>query len=998
MAFCSEILKPTVCCRVEEKKEQKQTVHHHRAAQQDEPKPAFVKYPPKEEKLEDLRSTAVGHDHGHSHPQTSSAHDEPTVPQGVTKEVEFPREVADSDAKKEQRVSPGYLEALRNPPPTDVMEGGWSQNDVVLQESQEPAEEPPGMLNEEDQLDFPRQEEFAEEEEINYDAKKERCKMIFFSGGVLVSLFAYAAYMVNGASTFSSDTTCDPAKKYKTCEPCGSGTLFLPIGGEMEKAMSQALRAPFYFIGLVWCFLGVAIVCDSFMEAIEEITSAERVLWVDMHNGSMHKFHVRVWNSTVANLTLMALGSSAPEILLSCIELVGNDFFAGELGPSTIVGSAAFNLLVITAVCVKALPNGEIRKVEMTTVFAVTATCSVWAYLWLLVILVVWTPNKVDVEEGVITFVMFPVLVVVAYCADKGWLDKLVNCRRQQVSECAVTQAQASLSKQYSKSISFDTAKVFLELAEASKKKPGTRTRKSEFRQEAIASWFGGKGSKEIQFGFKNSLYAVLECCGSASVTVTANRPPGCVVRMRFMTRDGGAKAGSKYAYTDGLITFDCAEVEKTISIPILDDNQGGALQQDFTVELSDLSVVTGQKAMPDPTNRLHFSRSSTRVVIIDDDDAGVFAFSTDEVMCSGAADEISVMVTRSGGTCGVVTMDYETQDLSAVRGVDFTYASGKLVFEPGENRKSLHIPVRSMKREEEKLFRVCLRNATGGGRFDAESEGGIKEAFCEVILPGSSNVQKKLTCGCKPGVFSDWGHQFTAALYVGGGPGEQSKAGLMEFVFHGLAVTWKVIFAFVPPAGLCGGWVCFFVALCMIGSVTAVIADLASLLGCTIGLTDDITAITLVALGTSLPDTFASRSAAQHDDCADNSVGNVTGSNSVNVFLGLGLPWTIAAVYWQKAGATTVWLDREYKGSTYRELYAGDYPGGGFLVPAGSLGFSVTVFVIVASSGLILLIMRRRLYGGELGGPAFAAQRDAAILTLLWFVYVIASIVQSTM
>ena len=30
----------------------------------------------------------------------------------------------------------------------------------------------------------------------------------------------------------------------------------------------------------------------------------------------------------------------------------------------------------------------------------------------------------------------------------------------------------------------------------------------------------------------------------------------------------------------------------------------------------------------------------------------------------------------------------------------------------------------------------------------------------------------------------------------------------------------------------------------------------------------------------------------------ADNSIGNVTGSNSVNVFLGLGLPWVMAAIY----------------------------------------------------------------------------------------------------
>lgn len=56
--------------------------------------------------------------------------------------------------------------------------------------------------------------------------------------------------------------------------------------------------------------------------------------------------------------------------------------------------------------------------------------------------------------------------------------------------------------------------------------------------------------------------------------------------------------------------------------------------------------------------------------------------------------------------------------------------------------------------------------------------------------------------------------------------------------------------------------------------------------------------AITLVALGTSLPDTFASRSAAVMDPDADASIMNVTGSNAVNVLLGLGLPWFLGALY----------------------------------------------------------------------------------------------------
>lgn len=76
-----------------------------------------------------------------------------------------------------------------------------------------------------------------------------------------------------------------------------------------------------------------------------------------------------------------------------------------------------------------------------------------------------------------------------------------------------------------------------------------------------------------------------------------------------------------------------------------------------------------------------------------------------------------------------------------------------------------------------------------------------------------------------------------------------------------------------------------------------------ANIFGCLINLKPAVNAITLVAMGTSLPDLFASKTAAVQEDHADNSVGNVTGSNSVNVFLGLGLPWTIAAVYWTIKG-----------------------------------------------------------------------------------------------
>lgn len=120
-----------------------------------------------------------------------------------------------------------------------------------------------------------------------------------------------------------------------------------------------------------------------------------------------------------------------------------------------------------------------------------------------------------------------------------------------------------------------------------------------------------------------------------------------------------------------------------------------------------------------------------------------------------------------------------------------------------------------------------------------------------------------------------------------------------------------------MPPAGIWGGWLTFFISLAVIGVITAIVGDLASIFGCLVGLDDTVTgdfatvhsksinsfhslipAITFVALGTSLPDLFASRTAAMNEKHADNAIGNVTGSNSVNVFLGLGLPWLLASIY----------------------------------------------------------------------------------------------------
>lgn len=133
----------------------------------------------------------------------------------------------------------------------------------------------------------------------------------------------------------------------------------------------------------------------------------------------MHKIEVPRWNETVANLTLMALGSSAPEILLSTVQTLSDlDGIPSVIGPSTIVGSAAFNLLVISGLSILAVDETP-KKVKDLGVFFVTSLWSLWAYVWLLVVLQVSSPTTVTIAEAMLTLVFFVLLIVTSFAADK---------------------------------------------------------------------------------------------------------------------------------------------------------------------------------------------------------------------------------------------------------------------------------------------------------------------------------------------------------------------------------------------------------------------------------------------------------------------------------------------------------------------------------------------------------------------------------------------------
>ncbi|XP_030635709.1 solute carrier family 8 member 4b isoform X3 [Chanos chanos] len=839
-------------------------------------------------------------------------------------------------------------------------------------------------------------------------------------------------------------------------------------------------------------FLGMSIIADRFMSSIEVITSQEKEITIKRANGETTTATVRIWNETVSNLTLMALGSSAPEILLSVIEVCGHEFQAGALGPSTIVGSAAFNMFVIIGLCVYVVPDGETRKVKHLRVFFVTAAWSIFAYIWLYLILCVFTPGEVDVWEAVLTFLYFPLCVVQAWIADRRLLFyKYVRKRYradksrgivieteggdEMVKETGFTKtdmleldglpphldgvltAEEGLgNRDQEEEARRDMAKTLKELKQRHPEKDMeqliemanyqvlVQQQKSRafYRIQATRMMIGAGNilkkhaadqarkvvsSSETReqeddpytsrLDFQPSLYQCFENCGSLKLTVARHGGDmGCTVKVDYRTEDGTANAGSDYEFAEGTLVFKPGETLKELTVGIIDDD---IFEEDeyFYVHLSDPRIVGRSDGQPfsmeiggAPALKAALGEAHTATVTIyDDDHAGIFTFESDTTRVSESIGTMQVKVQRTSGARGLVAVPYRTLDGTAKGGEDYEEASGKLEFQNDETMKIIEVKIIDDEEyEKNKTFtielgepvlleigqkhgayisRACVYSNENKPAVGVEEEEVAKmgcpslgeHTRLEVIIEESYEFKstvdkliKKTNLALVVGS-SSWREQFVSAVTVSAGDDDEEESGeerlpsCFDYIMHFLTVFWKVLFAFVPPTEYWNGWACFIVSISLIGVLTAITGDLASHFGCTVGLKDSVTAVVFVALGTSVPDTFASKVAAIQDQYADASIGNVTGSNAVNVFLGIGVAWTIAAVYWRTKGKP-------------------------FTVPPGSLAFSVTLFTALALVCVSVLLYRRRpsVAGGELGGPWTTKFFTSLLFICLWLLYIL--------
>uniref|UniRef100_A0A4W6E319 Solute carrier family 8 member 1a n=1 Tax=Lates calcarifer TaxID=8187 RepID=A0A4W6E319_LATCA len=914
------------------------------------------------------------------------------------------------------------------------------------------------------------------------------------------------------AVTLKSNRTDSNHTKCGGSTECIEGVI-LPVWKPDNPAFTDRLaRATIYFVGLAYMFLGVSIIADRFMASIEVITSQERQITIKKPNGEKITTTVRIWNETVSNLTLMALGSSAPEILLSVVEVCGHNFNAGELGPNTIVGSAAFNMFVIIGLCVSVIPEGETRKVKHLRVFFVTATWSVFAYTWLYLILAVFSPGVVEIWEGLLTLFFFPICVGFAYVADRRLLfykymykryragkqkgmiietegepelpskvdiemdGKMLNSHREEfmdgemgsdVRELDEEEARREVARilkelkqkhpdkemeqlmelanyqvlsQQQKSRAFyrcQATRIMTGAGNILKKHAADQAKRAT--QHDICSEVSVNNFSSKVF-FDPGTYQCLENCGSVALNVVRHGGDlTSTVSVDYRTEDGTANAGSDYQFTEGTIVFKPGETEKEIRIDIIDDD---IFEEDehFLVHLSNVKVISeGADSETHKANHVDVLAGlglpcTATVTIFDDDHAGIFTFEEPVVTVSESVGVMEVKVVRTSGARGVVVVPYKTIEGTAKGGgEDFEDTHGVLEFENDEILKTIQINIVDDEEYEKnknffleigepRLLEMSERKGGGCGLtckdvyrkvqgrdhptpssiINIAEEGGEEvltkkeeeerriaemgrpmlgeHVKLEVIVEESYEFKstvdkliKKTNLALLIGTNS-WREQFVEAITVSSGDdddddcGQEKLPSCFDYVMHFLTVFWKLLFAFVPPTDYWNGWACFVVSISVIGLLTAVIGDLASHFGCTVGLKDSVTAVVFVALGTSVPDTFASKVAAIQDQYADASIGNVTGSNAVNVFLGIGVAWSIAAIYHYSKGQE-------------------------FRVDPGTLAFSVTLFTIFAFICIAVLIYRRRPeIGGELGGPRIPKILTTCLFFSLWLMYIVFS------
>ena len=242
---------------------------------------------------------------------------------------------------------------------------------------------------------------------------------------------------------------------------------------------------------------------------------------------------------------------------------------------------------------------------------------------------------------------------------------------------------------------------------------------------------------------FDESSFEVIEEAGIATIRVERSQGEGGEVSVDYSTADGTATAGDDYTPVSGTLTWANGDgTTKTFVVPLIDDADPEGLE---TIELM-LSNPTGGAG-------LDVERSDSLVVILASDggtggtggggddgggddgggddgggggndgpDQGTFKLGSGAFQVLEGGGTAVIVVERSQGETGEVSVDYQLMDGTATAGLDYTDVSGTITWANNDGSdKTFLIPILDdADVEGNETLDIQLLNPTGGAAIDA--------------------------------------------------------------------------------------------------------------------------------------------------------------------------------------------------------------------------------------------------------------------------------------
>ncbi|MDB6027342.1 MAG: hypothetical protein JWM68_3565, partial [Verrucomicrobiales bacterium] len=202
---------------------------------------------------------------------------------------------------------------------------------------------------------------------------------------------------------------------------------------------------------------------------------------------------------------------------------------------------------------------------------------------------------------------------------------------------------------------------------------------------------------------FSPALYTVSETGKLATITVLRTNGLASGVSVDYGTSGGNATPGADYTATNGTFNFAVNETKKTLSVKVLDD---ALLEGPESVSLS----------FSNPQGGATLGTNSTATLTITDNETGIILrFSTNSFRASETNGSATITVLRSGGLANSVSVHYSTSNGTATNGLDYSGASGTLLFGPNVTSNTFNVSIISdVVQENNETVQLQLSNPSG--------------------------------------------------------------------------------------------------------------------------------------------------------------------------------------------------------------------------------------------------------------------------------------------